>query len=319
MDPKKLAGLQKAEAFVAHIDTVRHDGVYEIKEFVPIRKVEIRQAKWLGEFLWVSFVLGDWVYYREEAKPNVPNEHHETFKRASPPECQDQVAKTLYEVERFEIGTSPDESGESSDTIVNWFRIVSHVSKLDAHKSKRSVFLKLCGIVEGEEKFVQPTKLKPAFIGYLLDAGKYYVVQVLQFFPYTTMSVPFRYLIQTDSRVIRELKNEDIVQGKYDLLRMIVQCESANRDENSFLRFLPPDESQHIMASTTIQIRVRRSRIRLLVRFGLICMLTSVGVLLAGLSSQLVSGQQPNLFALELSTIGAVLTTAGVLLAESRL
>jgi hypothetical protein len=273
---EKLMSFSGAEGFVVHIDTKKHHedlhhgepDTYEIREFIPIRKVRIREAKFFGAFVWVSFTLGDWVHFREEARTDVPNEHHETFRRASPPESQSQVTKIFYEVEHFKVETIPDDfSGESAEMISNWFRIVSHVSKLEAHKDKQSIFMKLWRIAESGTAYVEPAELPGGFTGYFLNSGKHYFVDVMQFFPYRSLETPFQFTVRTDSKVVRELKPADTVQGKYDLLRMIIQCEHIDRDENSFMHFLAPDQDEHMMISNLIHIRVRRSLTRLLLQF----------------------------------------------------
>jgi len=313
---EKLKSLHGVEGFAIHIDTKKYEerlsseepDVYEIREFIPIRKVCIREAEFFGEFLWVSFTLGDWVYYREEAKRGVPNEHHETFRRATPQVSQGKVTKIFYEVEHFKVETIPDDfSGKSARTNSNWFRIVSHISKLEAHAVKQTIFMKLWRIAEGGTTCIEPAELPGGFTGYFLDSNKHYFVDVLQFLPYGSPKTPIGFSVQTDSRIVRELKPQDTVQGKYDLLRMILQCKQVSRDENSFMRFLPTDQHQHMMASNLIHIRVRHSLTALILSCAVRSILTFLGVLLAGMSSQLSSGQPLNTSVLTLSAVGAVL------------
>lgn len=320
---ENLKSLVDAYGFVVHIDTethseeLRHDtpDIYDIREFIPIRKVQIRDARFLGEFLWISFTLGDWVHYKEDGRAGVLNEHHEASKKVSPSKSRDKGMKLFYEVEQFEVGTIPDNfSGNSAVTNSNWFKIVSHVSKLEAHQTKQSVFLKLWRIAQGgKTECVEPAKLPGGFTGYVLESGQHYFIDVMQFFPYKALETPFRFIVQTDSRVVGELKPDNIVQGKYDLLRMIVQCEQIGRDENSFMRFLAPDQRQYMIASNLVHIRVKRSLRRWFQRIGVVSTLTGVGVLLAGISSQLASGQPVNTTVLVLSALGAVLVALGTI------
>lgn len=305
--------LRGKRAIIIHINTKKEqEGVYRILEFIPIREAKIDSVRVLGEFLWVRFILGDWICYHEAAKSGELNEFHESIKKQVPQESREFVKKIMFFVKRFKIETIPDDpSGENDEVIKNWAIIASHVGKLEPHQN--SIFTKFLSIKDmNTRETISPMLLDTHITGYQLNAGKVYSIDVAQYYPGQKEIKPFNLTILT-STVITPIKGEAEMKGKYDLLHFVINCISSERTVNTFMAFRASPHEPYLISEPFFNIRMKGhwgKVASLLLIFG-------IGVILTNASTQfveLMAGKPVNYAVLGMAAIGTILSTFGLFL-----
>lgn len=212
-------------AIIAHIHTKKeNEGDYKILEFIPIREAKIDDVKVLGEFLWVSFVLGDWIHYHEAQAAKL-NEYHELFKKQVPIDSREYVNKIMFSVDRFDIDTIPDDpTGDDEEVLRNWTQLTRQIAGLEPHQN--SIFTKMLALKDfNTKKSVSPTILGEHVAGYQLGTGRVYSIDVAQYSPGERQIASFNLNLLVPT-VITPIKGEAEVKGRYDILDFDNCCET---------------------------------------------------------------------------------------------
>lgn len=302
--------LQGKDAIIIHIHTKKEKEVNRILEFIPIRAAKIDSVRALGEFLWVRFILGDWMHYHKAHRPNELNEFHELLKKQVPDDSREFVKKIMFFVKKFKIETIPDDpSGESDEAIKNWTLIAGHVGKLEPHQN--SIFTKILSIKDmNTREPISPMMLNPHITGYQLNAGRIYSLDVAQYYPGDKEIKPFNLNILT-STIITPIKGEAEIKGKYDLLHFVINSTSSEKTVNTFLSFRASPHEPYLISEPFFNITVHGQWGRVassLLIFG-------IGVTLTNVSTQLVeliAGKSVNPAILGMAAIGAVFSSLGL-------
>lgn len=305
--------LQGKRAIIIHINTRKENKqVYRILEFIPIREAKIDSVRVLGEFLWVRFTLGDWIYYHKATRSGELNEFHELLKRQVPEDSRKFVKKIMFFVKKFRIETIPDDpSGQNDEVIKNWTLIASHIGKLDAHQN--SIFTKILSIKDmNTRESISPMSLDTHITGYQLKAGRVYSIYVAQYYPGEKEITPFN-LNLVASTAMAPIKGEAEIKGKYDLLHFIVNCTSSTKTANTFMAFRVLPRQQYLISEPFFNIRIKGEWGKLassLLIFG-------IGVILTNITAQfveLMAGRQVNAVVVGGAIIGTLFSTLGLIL-----
>lgn len=305
--------LQGKDAIIIHIHTKKEKKeVYRILEFIPIRKARIDSVRVLGEFLWVQFILGDWIYYHKALKAGEFNEFHELLKTEVPQDSRDFVRKIMFFVRKFDIETIPDDpSGENDEVITNWTLIASHIGKLEPHQN--SIFTKILSVKDmNTRKSISPKSLDTHITGYELKAGRVYSIHIVQYYPGGKETIPFNLSLAT-SKAMTPIKGEAEIKGKYDLLHFIINCASSSKTANTFMAFRVSPRQQYLISEPFFNIRIKGEWGKVassLLIFG-------IGVILTNTTAQfveLMAGRQVNVVAIGGAIIGSLFSTLGLIL-----
>lgn len=304
--------LEGKKAVIVHIHTTKEkEGVYRILEFIPIREAKIDRVRVLGEFLWVRFILGDWIHYHEAPKSGESNEFHELLKEQVPEDSREFVKKIMFFVNKLEIGTIPDDpSGEDDEVIKNWTLIASHVGKLEPHQN--SMLTKILSIKDMDtKKPVSPKLLDTHISAYQLNAGKVYSIDIIQYcYPSEKEIKPFNLNLLT-STVTTPIKGEAEIKGKYDLLHFIFNCTSSEKTVNTFIAFKASPHEPYLISEPFFNIRIK-GRWR---KVASSLLILGIGVIFMNVSDQLVelaAGKPVNPTVLIMAAIGTFLSTLGL-------
>jgi len=307
---KKLNG---TKAIIVHIHTKKEsEEAYKILEYIPLREAKIDEVKVLGEFLWIGFVLGDWVHYHNATKAEELNEYHESFKRRVPKDYREYVSKIIFFVDNFDIETVPDDpTGENEDIIKNWTQMATHIGNLEPHKD--SIFTKILSIQDmNTRESISPTLFDEHITGYQLRGGRVYSIDVAQYYPGKEKITPFDLNLIT-SGAIRPIKGEAEIKGKYDILNFIFDCRSTEKTLNTFMAFRVVQRTEYMISEPFFNLRIKgawRKVASSLVMFG-------IGVILTNISAQLVeimAGKPVNVAVVSAAVIGTISSTLGLFL-----
>lgn len=303
--------LKGKRAIIVHIYTKKEREKNRILEFLPLREAKIDNVRRLGEFLWIRFILGDWIHYHEAPKAGELNEFHELFKRQVPEDYREFVNKIMFFVKGFEIKTIPDDpTGENDEVIKNWTLMARHFGKLEPHQN--SIFTKILSIKDIDtRKSVPSTLLDTDVSGYQLKAGRVYSIDVAQYYPGEKEITPFNLNLITPT-VMTPIKGQAEIKGKYDLVQFIIDCKSSEKAINTFMAFRAPN-IRYLISEPFFNITVHGQWGRVassLLIFG-------IGVTLTNVSTQLVeliAGKPVNPAVLGMAAIGAVFSSLGLFL-----
>ncbi|MCH7561762.1 MAG: hypothetical protein IIC67_10445, partial [Thaumarchaeota archaeon] len=147
---KKLVSLNGKDALLVHVHTTpkniaNPNEIPKILEALPLRKAKILEAKLMGDFVWIQFILGNWIKY-DNAKKSSKNIYHQKIIDILPVGSENEfkiTAMIAREDEFFEI----NELSLSQEAVIsNWSNLVSFVKDFLGHE--HSVFLKLIRIID---------------------------------------------------------------------------------------------------------------------------------------------------------------------------
>lgn len=309
---EKAEELTGKTAIIVHIHTRKEkEEVYRILEFIPLREAKIDNVRVLGEFLWIRFILGDWIYYHEAPKAGELNEFHELLKKQVPRDSREFVKKLMFCVKKFEIGTIQDDpSGEDDEVIKNWTLIASHVGKLKPHQN--SMFTRILSVKDmNKREPVSPISLDTHISGYQLNASRVYSIDILQYYyPIQKEIKPFNLNLLT-STGITPIKGDAEIKGKYDLLHFIFDCRSSEKTVNTFIAFRASPHGPYLISEPFFNIRIK-GRWR---RVASSLLIFGIGVISTNIADQLVelaAGKPANTPVLIIAAIGTIFSTLGL-------
>ena len=314
-DHDEIKNLINKNALLIHVDSkIEDEGKYKIIEFIPFRKAKIIEARDYGEILWLSFSLGDWVKYKKLGNGGL-NQHHNHIKELTPDDSKEYVKQILYFVDKLKLEYIEDDS-DDENVLSNWFNIVLETNKLKAHKELNSIYTKLLSI----KNFKNGNKINPnknnatntnndkiiSLYDFTSDAE--YLIEILQYYPKGNIDQPFKLKIIVDEKHLISLKQEDIVQGRYDLLKYVIKTPTIEKDTYSYIQFKKEGASseQFTISMPIIIVKIKGSQSKLI----LSSIFIFAGLLLTGLSLQLTQ-EKINNMALLYSVIGSTITTLG--------
>lgn len=241
----QLKNLNGLDIFLIHVQTKSKVQTTtpppEIIESVPVRKAKVLEAKLVGDFVWIRFLLGEWVKY-SEPKSNSINPYHDTIREILPDDSKDKLATTAILAKRQNIKCICSTLHENQDTVVaNWSNLVSYIRNFEGHENSIFLkFLKIQGI--GDSNVQLPIDLGDNIFGFKLDSGKTFQIHLLQRYYEDNSEVPFSLQVKTNENQIIHIKSSDQIQGKYDLLRFTLTSESLMRSQQTFLNIRPSED-----------------------------------------------------------------------------
>jgi hypothetical protein len=311
---QKALGLKGKEAIIVHILIEQERGIenenrdYKVLEYLPLRKAVISQVKIIGRFLRLEFILGDWIAYEMEHEKGV-NEHHGFFKKQIAA-SSDMLSGLVFTRTGIEINTIADKVTDPHNAALsNWNLIAGHVSRFASHDKelkKCPVMLKLIGVqdVEGES-IVRPTNIGQGIYGFELISGKSYFFDIAE---YCDEGIaPFELALKTDEKCITPTIGTVEVRGKYDVLRLMINCSVVDDDRLSMIRFEPIGLEGRGISSAFLWIKIKNRKWKNvgvpLIGFGLSTFITGTQFY------NLITSQAVNYPVLAASAVGAIGST----------
>lgn len=304
---QKLVG---KKALIIHILT---EEKYKILEFLPIREATIHEVKILGEFLWLSFILRDWIVYQEKAVEGKVNEYHELLKEKIPKNSRNTINQLVFLVKKFGIETIPDDpTGENDDVLSNWTLIAGHMSRVGLRASKKAlIFMKLVSLKNIDSKKALCGKILDSNQrGFELESDKSYSLEIAE---YCTVDIkPFEIELKTEMDRIMPTLGKTEVRGKYDRLYFIINCRPTDKESLSTIIFEPSDSEEYLISKALLMIKIKTRKWRNLwlplLLFGVSTFATSDQILL------FLAGQTFNYGILFVSGLGTIISTISLLL-----
>lgn len=273
----------------------------DIIEHFPIREAKILDVKLVGNFVWIEFILGDWINYKDSQK----NVHHNSIVELMPKFQKKELKNTLLLAPDHKLETLKEdlsEPYENSQVITSWSNLITQLMNLPEHEN--SIFLKFLSI-EQIDDITKSTKLKPEelgnkIFGFKVSRGKTYRIEVLQRAK-DNPNPKFDLEVFSKNEEISALKKTAKVQGKYDILNFIISIERLEQKRRSFFIIRPEkDTAEKFTVSRTrfnVEIKVPQNTKNLLI-IGL-----GAGIFISGLGTV-----AENLTVLIPSAIGASLS-----------
>jgi hypothetical protein len=309
---KKLVGMK---ALLIFILTEKKNDQYLIHEFLPIREATIHDAKPLGEFLWLGFILGDWVVYHQESLEGEVNEHNEALKSHIPKNSREVVKQLVIFAEKPDVETIPEEfTGGSEDVLNNWTIIAGHMSRFSRVLKQKLIFTKLVSLREIDNNAPICAKLIDSNQrGFELKAGRSYSMDIAE---YCGQKVePFEIKIKTQEDKIAPIIDRVEVRGKYDRLQFMINCKEVRDTCISALSLEPPVIEDYLISKPMLQLKIKVSRWRNvwlpLLLFAFSTFITSEQLL------QSFVGQPINYLLLGISALGTIGSTISLLLLKT--
>lgn len=313
---EKALDLKGKEAIIVHILIENEEGIkneqinYGVLEYLPLRKARINQVRILGEFLWIGFILGDWITYNKSSENGI-NEHHEFIKNQVPtnPDILDEL---VFVKKGVKMSTTPENFEETDDRVLkNWNLIASHVSRYSYEYNERGkypVMLKLIGVCSADsETTIIPKKIGQNLYGFELTSGESYFCDIAEFC--SEGIEPFELeLIMAEKSITPTIKTSE-VRGKYDVLRFMMSCNSVQKDQLSMIHFQPIGLKERGISRAQLWIKLKSRKwenlILPLIGFGVSTFISSSQFL------NLITQQPfnlPLLIASALGTIGSIIS-----------
>jgi len=252
-DILKREELTGRNGFIVHIDAAERpheeyetehenaDKYDEIREFLPIREVTIREVQSLGDFIWVRFEVGAWVKFSEDRETQV-NELHEAVEKSTPKESRSVLRFTMYEAPGLYLPTTSNSSEWSHEVISNWIRIVKRMKEFQAHKARTPTYMKLTSVKSlASNQFLTPKLLEGGGRGYEFKSDKDHQLEIFQYTPHyrpdALIPKPFNLNLVIDEKRIIPLVGHANVIGKYDSLRLSFRPSPTIRDYGTVISF----------------------------------------------------------------------------------
>lgn len=307
---KKLVG---KKAIIVHILTKKKGQKHKILELLPIRKATICEVKVLGEFLWLSLILGDWIVYHEETTEYKVNEHHELFKRQIPKDSRDILSQLVFLVKNFGVATIPDDpTGKNVAVLSNWTLMAGHISRFAARASDKAlVFLKLVSLKNIDSETILRVKLLYSSLrGFEFQTGRSYSLDIAE---YCRKDIdPFEIELKTQRDRITPTLGRTEVRGKYDMLHFIINCRPATKGHVSTLLFEPSGMEDYLISKALLTVKTKTRNWRNLwiplIFFAVSTFATSDQFL------NFLSGQAINYWILVFGALGTIGSTVSLLL-----
>jgi len=246
-DEKDLKSLKGTTALLIHVHTDKKhvDAPAPIIEHFPIRKAKILEVKFMGSFVWFEFLLKDWVKYDGTDK-----QYHDKMVEKMPDNMKTELTHLVIKAPAIEFCKVEEDISkpyDHNDVIISWSNLVT--SLINTGKHDKSIFTKFLSIEEIEKinttKMLEPKKLSDRLYGFSLDRKKSYRIEILQRAK-TNPDKKFNLQVSTNEGQILAIKKTSIIQGKYDILSLIISAAPLAQSLRSFLIIEPekdaPDE-----------------------------------------------------------------------------
>jgi len=243
----KLKSLKDQKSILVHVRTLPkpklHGKIsYEIIEFIPMREAKILEASMVGDFVWVYFLLGDWIDYSLLSKESQQLYHNKIKDVMSNP-LKTELVYTALLSKKPDLQTIQEDLSadyHNSKVVSNWSTLINFIGSKSEHKN--SIFIKLLSIedIRNNNK-LKPVKLSGSIYGFSLESEKTYQIRILQR-SLNSPSPSFNLKIITNSDDILPIKDTDIVQGKYDIFRFIISPTPLLKSRYTFLLIQPEDD-----------------------------------------------------------------------------
>lgn len=261
---EELKKLKDKTGYIIHIHITKDETGYLLLEFIPVRKVIIKNVKYFDEFLWVSFELSDWIVFTSK------EDDRNKIIEAMPDEYRKYLTKLIIPSKIYRPNTIEEDT--TDDVITNWFKIVNTISSLEPHKDSNSIFLKMLRItdVKGVNQ-IKPTRTNYGQSDWLYDTEKHsifefkpnndYKFEVLQFHPYGPIKKPITLALQYDKEKVTPLKESSIIQGKYDVLQYSFRTSSSLSSMLSYLKLVVENlgDNSITISDSFLDIKVKKS------------------------------------------------------------
>src|SRR5579875_125269 len=283
---KKIESLVGQTSILIHVHTKEVEGRSDqVLEFIPIRKATVVEAKNLGDFIQIRFTLDNWFVYEKSSDCVTLNSYHEKIKNSMPIKSKDEFIYGCLFADEFsnDAGISEDLSGNYEKVASNWSKLISHIAKLTPHEN--SIFLKLLEI----KNINNNVKIKPKEFdgvrGFELLSDKTYQIEILQRSK-KPLIPPLTLEISTNPDDINIIKENELIQGRYDILKFIISTEDFARKQNSFFMINLEKEnlvfrSSHSFYNIKIKPRMRKISLSFLILVGGL-VLSALGTTLTG-------------------------------------
>lgn len=282
----------------------------DIKEHFPIREAKIIDIKFVGNFVWIEFILGDWIKYVDSSI----HEYHKLIVDVMPAYQTTKLNYTVVAAPPFKYEKIPEDLSlpyENSNVVKSWSNLTDLLMKTGSHND--SIFLKFASLQQIDTQD-SPTRLKPEILGnkvygFKMKKNTSYRVEILQ----KTKKNPttFDLEILTNEDDITPIQKTDKIQGKYDVLDFIIRTKSLERTHRSFFLIRPEKgtASQVTIPRLHFDLDIIVSKFR---RTAVIFIL-GTGVFISGMANAIQEGH----FSLELAlpaVIGGVMSSIAVYL-----
>lgn len=244
LSKEKIDGLNEKEAILIHVLTEKNNSTYSIKELLPIRKATIKEAKIIGDFLWINFTLGDWISYKKLPSATKINEHHDNLQAHFNFETNDIKNKLVFLAKEITLDTIPDTFEiENTEMLHNWSRIANHISRLSQNRrdTGKVIFMKFIRIKDTtKDQILNVTTINDDKPGFELKSEHSYTIEIVE---YTDQKIkPFGLEMKTQAETISP-NNETIeIRGKYDVLLFAFSCKRTKVDTVSTVKFTSKDQ-----------------------------------------------------------------------------
>ena len=243
-DKKVLKSLEGTTALLIHVhtDPKPADAPAPIVEHFPIREAKILEVKFMGSFVWFEFLLKDWVKYDSTKK-----QYHDKMVAKMPDNMKTKLTHLVIKapaIEFCKVEEDITKSYDHNDVIISWSNLVT--SLLNTGKHDKSIFTKFLSIEEIEElnttKMLKPKKLSDKLYGFSLERKKSYRIEIVQ---RAKANPPKKFNLQvsTNEGQILPIKKTSIIQGKYDILSLIISAAPLSQSLRSFLIIEPEKDA----------------------------------------------------------------------------
>jgi len=249
-------GLQKIvnkEGIIIHTDvSKREEGLYDINDYTPIRRVIIKEIRDLDQFIWVSMKLGDWVLHEETNSEKITN--------ATPNKYREHVSSTFYRADQLDFNYIDDDSEIS---ISNWYSIVSKIKNYQTHIDHKSIFLKMINFTKLDcDNAVDINSNSDCFFS--LVSGSDYKMEILQHYPNDDLFQDLKIKFNTEMDKITAFPPQTSIHGKYDVLKFLFHTKGNPYRVFSYLN-LDLNSDQHMITSIPLNFKIEGSFVSLLV------------------------------------------------------
>jgi len=261
----------------------------DILEHFPVREAEIIDLKFMGNFVWVEFLLGDWIKYE------INNQYHQSIVNVMPNYQKKELKYTVIIAPKFAYESLKEDLSmpyENSPVIKSWSNLTSLLMKTSEHDN--SIFLKFVSLQKIDTQYdsirQKLKKIGNKIYGFEIEKNASYRIEVLQRAK-NNPAPNFDLEIFTNEDEIRPIQKTGKVQGKYDVLDFIFTSENLERSRRSFFIIRPEKDTAKKFTVSRLHFDVdikvsQSSKVVLVIVLGF-------GVFLSGIGTAL---QNPELF-----------------------
>jgi len=309
-DKKDLKSLEGTTALLIHVHTDPKpvNAPAPIIEHFPIREAKILEVKFMGSFVWFQFLLKDWVKYDSTEK-----QYHDKMVAKMPNNMKTKLTHLVIKapaIEFCKVEEDITKPYDHNDVIISWSNLVT--SLLNTGKHDKSIFTKFLSIEEIEElkttKMLKPKKLSDKLYGFSLERKKSYRIEILQ---RAKANPPKKFNLQvsTNEGQILPIKKTSIIQGKYDILSLIISAAPLVQSLRSFLIIEPEKDAPegYIIPKMHFNLEISVSSKRKIALSSIL----GFGIFLTGLGAFAYTLDETSYLGIILPAIGA--TISGVM------